>query len=66
LRLLKAYVLISEYISVIWVTTSAMKHDHKSKLERKEFISLTISYHYSSSKEVRTGTQTGQKPEGKS
>jgi hypothetical protein len=33
----------------------------RSKLERKGFIRLTLPYCYSSPKEVRTGTQVGQK-----
>jgi hypothetical protein len=30
------------------------------------FIQLTLSYHYSSPKEVRTGTHTGQESGGRS
>jgi hypothetical protein len=34
-------------------------HDQKYKLERKGLIQLTLPYHCSLSKEVRTGTQAG-------
>jgi len=40
-----------------------MKHCDQSKLRRKAFIWLTLPYYCSSSKEVRTGTHTGQEPE---
>jgi hypothetical protein len=35
------------------------------KLERNEFILLTLPYQCSSLKEIRTGTKTGQEPEGR-
>jgi hypothetical protein len=38
----------------------------KSNLERKGFIWLELAYHSPSLKEARTGTQKGQKPEGRS
>jgi hypothetical protein len=37
-------------------------YDQKNKLGRKGFIQHTLPYHCSSSKEVKTGTQTGQEP----
>jgi hypothetical protein len=40
-----------------------MKHHDKIKLGRKRFIQLTLPYQGSSSKEVRTGIQTGQEPD---
>ena len=41
-------------------------HNQKSKLGRKGFIGLTLPPCGSSLKEVRTGTQIGQEPRGRS
>jgi hypothetical protein len=43
-----------------------IKHCDQSHLRREGFIWLTFPYCCSSPKEVRTGTQTGQEPGGRS
>ena len=58
------YLRISIYLKV---SSAVMKHyDKTAKLWRKGFIQLTLLYHSPSLKEVRTGTQAGQEPLGKS
>lgn len=51
-------VLMRSIIAVTWNTMP------KIRLLRKGFISLTLSQYCSSRKEVRTGSQTGNKPGG--
>lgn len=49
------------------VSIAAVKHyDQKIKLGRKEVIWLTLPYCCLSLKDVRTGTQMGQEPRGRS
>jgi hypothetical protein len=44
---------------LVQVSIAVMKsHDHKNKLEKKEFIWLILPHCRTSLKEVRTGTQT--------
>ena len=43
-----------------------IRHHNRSSLAKKGLICLTLPHHHSSAKAVRTGTQTGQKPEGRS
>jgi hypothetical protein len=45
----------------VLVRVSILAQTSRSKLGRKGFIQLTLPYCCSSPKEVRTGTQTGQK-----
>jgi hypothetical protein len=52
---------------LVRVSAAARKHhDQKNKLGRKGFIHLTLPYCCLSTKEVRTGTQSGQEPGGRS
>ena len=51
---------------LVRVTIAVMKHHDQGNLGKKGFIQLTLPYHCSSSKEVRTGTQTWQEPAGRS
>jgi hypothetical protein len=56
-----------EGLVLVRVTIAVMKHREQSYLEKKkEFIWLILPHHSSSSKELRTGTQKGQEPEGRS
>jgi len=48
------------------VTIAVIKHHDQSNLGRKGSIWLTLPYHCSSMKEIRTGTQTGQESGGRS
>ena len=50
----------------IWVSVAVMKHHEQSNLGRKGFLWLALPQHCSSSKEVKTGTQVGQEPGGRS
>jgi hypothetical protein len=52
--------------SVLVKVTVVLKHHHQSNFGREGFIWLMLPHHCSSLKEVRTGTQTGQAPEGRS
>jgi hypothetical protein len=48
------------------VPTAVMKHHDHRKVRRKGFIHLTLPHHCSTPKEVRTETQAGQEPGGRS
>ena len=48
------------------VSIAMMEHHDQSNIGKKGFIWLTLLHHSSSSKAVRTGTQTGQEPRGRS
>jgi len=50
---------------LVRATTAVMKHHDQKQFGKKGFLCLILPYHCSSSKEVRTGTQTGQEPEGR-
>jgi hypothetical protein len=50
---------------LVWVSVAMEKHHDQSNLGRKGFSQLKLPDHSSSSKEVRTGTQTMQEPGGK-
>lgn len=53
-------------VYVSYITVAAMNTTTKSKLGRKAFTGLTLPYHSSSLKAVKTGTQTGPEPRGRS
>jgi hypothetical protein len=56
-----------DYIVVlVRVTVAGVNHHGQSNLERKGFIQRIVQYHHSSSKEARTGIQTGKDPGGRS
>jgi hypothetical protein len=58
---------IPDYVSIlVGATIGVIKHCDQSNLERKGLIWLLLPHHSSSSKEVRTGTEAGQKPGGRS
>jgi hypothetical protein len=48
------------------VTMAVMKHHDQKQVGKKRFIWLTLPRHSSLLKEVRTGTQLGQEPGGRS
>ena len=51
---------------LVRVTVAVMRHQDQSNLGRKGFIHLVLLHHSPSKKEVRTGTQAGQEPGGRS
>ena len=51
-------------IVLVKVAFAVMKQQYQRHLGRKACVQLTLLYHCSSLRDVRTGTQTGQKPRG--
>lgn len=47
---------------LVRVTIAVFKYHDQSKLGRRGFIQLILPHHSSSSKEVKTGTQSRQEP----
>jgi hypothetical protein len=54
------------HIVLVGLTVVVMEHHDQSNLGRKGPIWLTFLYHCPSLKAVRTGTQAGQEPGGRS
>jgi hypothetical protein len=52
--------------ALVRLSFAAIKHYDQKAIWGEGFIWLTLPYHYSSSNEVRTGTQAGQEPGGRS
>lgn len=51
--------LLTTTFVLIRIATSRMKYHDQNYLPRKGIICLTLPQHYFSSKEIRTGTETG-------
>ena len=51
---------------LVWSTITMMKHHGKSKLRRKVFIWFMFPHHCVPLEEVRTRTEAGQEPGGRS
>ena len=59
--------LLSFYLVTVRITIAAIKHhDQKASWGGRGLYSYILPYHCSSSEEAKTGTETGQKPGGRS